>query len=516
IRTQDQISCSHFPISFPIRFDSETMLQWMGGSRRKVTNSRKSTHKRQKQYFEQKKRQQHTNVFDDDVQGTHGSAEYHRTPKSLDILSLLNLAIKAKRDNSGCTYAGGPALRVSRVKYHLPEDIHKATGIPVLRFSPVNYQLQKDTRTKSPAKEEKSASPQNDPHNITSFHKYSSEKNGDKSDCRKKATETEFSLLDFLGEDGSNGKEEGSLVHECHVAFSVEGLGKTRMETPVHSPQQQCRFPSPPKGAKRHLPSNKYKMNEIKQNAVLYDIDVPTSHSTFDLPFNSRDIRDDHGNTRSDNLFGNGCKPMDNLDFKLDSFFTEGCFNNNLEDKSESPWNARSGIQDDDSTDEKMLDASMTSHLFETDYSSDDLSRENTYNMHAFAFEDPYLQKRENMNGMHAFAFEDPYLQKRENSYNMHAFAFEDPYLQERENSPNMHAFAFEDPYLWKRENTYSTHEFAFEDPYLQKRCMSSVETPRDISSGFEPTSPCFEHLHSRKDKDFVTFDETRPEMEFQ
>ncbi|XP_026424169.1 uncharacterized protein LOC113320475 isoform X3 [Papaver somniferum] len=117
--------------------------------------SRKSTHKRQRQYFEQKKRQQHSNR-DDDAEGTHGSAEYHRTPKSLDILSLLTLGGEAKGGNSGCN--------------------------------------------------------------------------------------NEFSLLDLLGEDGSNGKAEGSPVRECHVAFSVEGLGKTRMEIPVHSPQQQCRF----------------------------------------------------------------------------------------------------------------------------------------------------------------------------------------------------------------------------------------------------------------------------------
>ncbi|KAI3952829.1 hypothetical protein MKX01_006872 [Papaver californicum] len=490
------------------------MLQWMGGSRRKVANSRKSTHKRQKQYFEQRKRQQHTNGLDDDVaEGIHGSAEYHRTPKSLDILSLLNLAIEAKGDNSGSTNADGPAFRISPVNYQLPQDKHKATKIQVLRFSPVNYQLQKDTiETKSPAKEEKCVSPQKkfsrDPYNPTSFHKYPSNKNGGKSDCWKKATETQFSLLDLLGEDGSNEKAEGSPVQECHVAFSVEGLGKTRMETPVHSPQQQCRFPSPPKAAKRHLSFNKDKMNELKQNAVLYDINMPTSQTSFDLQFNSRDIRDNHGNTRSDNLFVKGCKPLDGLDFKLDSLFTEGCFDKNLEDKSEDPRNARLGFLDDDSTDEKMLDASTTSQLFETDFSSDDFCRENTYNMHAFAYEDPYLQKRENINGMHAFVIEDPYLQKRENSHNMHAFAFEDPYLQERENSPNMHAFAFEDPYLRKRENTYDTHEFAFEDPYLQKR--SSVKTQRDVSSGFEPAAPCFEHLHSRKDNDFITFDETR------
>ncbi|KAI3941680.1 hypothetical protein MKX01_018270 [Papaver californicum] len=236
------------------------MLQWMGGSRRKITNSRKSTQKRQKQYFEQKKRQQHTNGLDDDAaEGIHGSAEYHRTPKSLDILSLLNLEIEAKRDNSGST--------------------------------------------------------------------------NDFNTCH---------------------------CNSPSVCYCLKQVGR--------------------------MPK--------MQNAVLYDIDMPTSHSSFDLPFNSRDIRDNHGNTRSDNLFVKGCKPLDGLDFKLDSLFTEGCFDNNLEDKSESPWNARLGFLDDDSTYEKMLDASTTSQFFEMDHRSDDFYRENTHNMHAFAYEDPYLQKR--------------------------------------------------------------------------------------------------------------------------
>ncbi|KAI3945738.1 hypothetical protein MKW98_023012 [Papaver atlanticum] len=121
--------------------------------------SRKSTHKRQRQYFEQKKRQQHSNG-DDDAEGTHGSAEYHRTPKSLDILSLLNLAGEAKGGNSSCNNADCPALRVSPLNYQVPKDMHKVVEIPVLRFSPVNYQLLRDTiETKSPSKEEKCASP---------------------------------------------------------------------------------------------------------------------------------------------------------------------------------------------------------------------------------------------------------------------------------------------------------------------------------------------------------------------
>ncbi|KAI3837128.1 hypothetical protein MKW92_004152 [Papaver armeniacum] len=55
-----------------------------------------------------------------------------------------------------------------------------------------------------------------------------------------------------------------ALASSCSCVLYLLCLGKTRMETPVHSPQQQCRLPSPPKAAKRHLASNKYKMNELK------------------------------------------------------------------------------------------------------------------------------------------------------------------------------------------------------------------------------------------------------------
>ncbi|XP_026425281.1 uncharacterized protein LOC113321608 isoform X1 [Papaver somniferum] len=110
----------------------------------------------QRQYFEQKKRQQHSNG-DDDAEGTHGSAEYHRTP----ILSF-ELGGRGQGGNSCCNNAAdGPALRVLPLNYQVPKDMHKVAEIPVLRFSPVNYQRQKDTiETKSPAKKEKCASPE--------------------------------------------------------------------------------------------------------------------------------------------------------------------------------------------------------------------------------------------------------------------------------------------------------------------------------------------------------------------
>ncbi|KAL6516440.1 hypothetical protein OROGR_019745 [Orobanche gracilis] len=77
-----------------------TMLQWMGGSRRKVTTSRKSTHKRQKQYFEQRKQLQQRTTdlksYDDGRRSCIGNN------RSLDILSLVNVSTVAQGRKMSC------------------------------------------------------------------------------------------------------------------------------------------------------------------------------------------------------------------------------------------------------------------------------------------------------------------------------------------------------------------------------------------------------------------------------
>ncbi|GAB2286196.1 hypothetical protein Dimus_020621 [Dionaea muscipula] len=77
------------------------MLQWMGGSRRNVTASGKSTQKRQKQYFEQRKwRRKHEiiSIVENNVDGLTNTTEHQRNNRSLDILSLLNVP----RVTEGC------------------------------------------------------------------------------------------------------------------------------------------------------------------------------------------------------------------------------------------------------------------------------------------------------------------------------------------------------------------------------------------------------------------------------
>ncbi|KAM0889152.1 hypothetical protein ACQ4PT_027888 [Festuca glaucescens] len=95
------------------------MLQWTGGSRRQVYASRKSTQSRQRQYFEQKKRQQQRPGAEnqDDTDGAGGQAYGDQAPRSLDVLSLNNLAASSGRRN-GSENADSAVPHVDRAIYN--------------------------------------------------------------------------------------------------------------------------------------------------------------------------------------------------------------------------------------------------------------------------------------------------------------------------------------------------------------------------------------------------------------
>ncbi|XP_010509753.1 PREDICTED: uncharacterized protein LOC104786119 isoform X3 [Camelina sativa] len=79
------------------------MLQWMGGSRRKVAASHTSVKKRQKQYFEQRRQQQHQQLTvgsercPNDI---NSSNQHPREHHSMDILNLLNLSTATPECNT--------------------------------------------------------------------------------------------------------------------------------------------------------------------------------------------------------------------------------------------------------------------------------------------------------------------------------------------------------------------------------------------------------------------------------
>ncbi|XP_024040796.1 uncharacterized protein LOC18040262 isoform X4 [Citrus clementina] len=314
------------------------MLLWMGGSRRKVTTSRKSAQKRQKQYFEQRKRQhQQAAVLD-----SHADPKEHR---SLDVLSLLNLSTTAEERKCAC-------LNVT------------SSGYQAETISPKNFKF---TASDS----------QNNAFNESSCDSY----------LRKTTNIQQISVFDLLADDGPSGNLEASPVHEAHVAFSVEGLGKVGTQTPILSPEQcerdfrykcmvkalsepmslykhrmfQYVCSSPQKAARRHnlLKNFDYVWDdlELEVDVMMQDTNKPMSGGYLEFSsgtINSRSHRKLKYSTVQD------CEPFDGCGSKLQNSFGDSEFFHGVGNNSEDLWDvpARSSFVDDNLHIENRLNAS--------------------------------------------------------------------------------------------------------------------------------------------------------------
>ncbi|KAL5580520.1 hypothetical protein UlMin_012962, partial [Ulmus minor] len=277
---------------------SSRMLQWMGGSRRKVANSRKSTQKRQKQYFEQRKRQQQylqqTAGIEPYADGIDTSGEHHREHQSLDILSLLNLSKIAQEHKARCP-TGRKDLEgnASEVDYNIMKDSPAVLSGPAVPSNSIKFM---EARIPS-GFQDGTASPKKFSSSDHGSHDNGFVGDNSKPDQCKAVSEQQFSVLDLIGDDGMNGNVEGNQVHEGHVAFSVEGLGKVGMETPVRSPQQCSKTfyygrSSPLKAAGRSKSSKNLNslLDSIEfEDAMMQDTNVPFSHNSSEF---SADIMD--------------------------------------------------------------------------------------------------------------------------------------------------------------------------------------------------------------------------------
>ncbi|KAK8338926.1 hypothetical protein V6Z12_A08G000600 [Gossypium hirsutum] len=228
------------------------MLQWMGGSRRKVTISRKSTHNRQRQYFEQRKQQEKTTGYEGHADETSIAGRHQKECRSLDILSLLNLSTFSA---VGSHCKSGP----STIKYQMPEDPAKIITSSV----PPSYSVKIKEAGAPPAS-------------------YQGE-----LQCPK------ISFSDHDNHDLNASNDSLDLWN----ASAENRLGKIRPKTPLHSPKQEGRISSDdcslPWNFSRQLNSlrgSNFVLNDIE---LQVDMDVPLggSHSQFSV-----DITDSHGN----------------------------------------------------------------------------------------------------------------------------------------------------------------------------------------------------------------------------
>ncbi|KAK1324265.1 hypothetical protein QJS10_CPA01g02215 [Acorus calamus] len=307
------------------------MLQWMGGSRRKVTTSRKSTQNRQKKYFEQRKRQQQTAQLESDADGSHKYVQHDNKPRSLDIISLANLATiseKCSHRDARESPEAGDTQEISHVM-HCSRNAFSKNIVP-------GDSVDWSRRRRSSSHELE-----------TSCHQKFSNKDGDKVDDWKKKnssnnylpnrsvdkpdkTADELSLLDLL-DDGPQRNISENLMPEDHVAFSVEGLGRIGMDTPVHTPRQPSKTSS---NAFSFLPKFTKKLKFISS-----DIDFGLNAMMGDI----KTVRD--GNSPGWNSMAEGSMQHNSCDSPVDNIFTvDKDFGYVSEQKREKNWTVGSSM----------------------------------------------------------------------------------------------------------------------------------------------------------------------------
>ncbi|XP_019052767.1 PREDICTED: uncharacterized protein LOC104594476 isoform X2 [Nelumbo nucifera] len=352
------------------------MLQWMGGSRKKVNTSRKSTQKRQKQYFEQRKRQQQTAGLENYADGTIKCSQWHEKPRSLDVLSLLNLATVAEEHSSDSNARGNPEINASSVIHSISKCPSSSLTEKVICGDSVNL---KEALTVSSGHQIETVSQEkgfsNSPDNLPPSCNYSSKGNGDKRSHWKTDSEHQLSVLDLVGGGEPNSDSEESVVHEAHVAFSVQGLGKVGIETPFHSPSQPGRIfsssCSSPSNAVRQFHSYEdliYVMDDLEHelDAKLHDINLPLARSVFESPFISSSTMDWSGNPNSTKCTANDCMKFDICDTQTDNFLDEEqYFYNNMDKKNWKTWNARSSFLNDNFLDGGSYDVAWNSRSYQ-------------------------------------------------------------------------------------------------------------------------------------------------------
>ncbi|XP_039003069.1 uncharacterized protein LOC120129692 [Hibiscus syriacus] len=202
-----------------------------GGSRRKVLISRRSTLNRQKQYFEQRKQKEKAAVSEGHIDETTITGRHQKECQSLDILNLLDLSTVSAEGSHG-------KFGALTLMYQIPKD----PAIIVSSSVPPSSSLK--------TKEAGAGAPPSSCQGKLQYSKVSfrDHDNSDLNvannslDLRNAATENQLSVFDMLISDESDVNSGRRLVLEAHVAFSVEGLGKIRTDSPLHSPKQKGSF----------------------------------------------------------------------------------------------------------------------------------------------------------------------------------------------------------------------------------------------------------------------------------
>ncbi|KAK9159313.1 hypothetical protein Scep_005887 [Stephania cephalantha] len=162
---------------------------------------------------------------------------------------------------------------------------------------------------------------------------------------RSLATRQDLSSLVLFDDDGPNEHFGRNQARETHVAFSVEGLGKIGLETPVHSPVRPNRAFSPGypilNAAKRQHLSKMRDNREHQLNPMVHYVNEPLADCAMDSAFSLKGVGEHSGKLRSSKPSSQGCMPVETTDYQMDNEFgKEWPCDNNVD--SEEAWNVRS------------------------------------------------------------------------------------------------------------------------------------------------------------------------------
>ncbi|XP_004296014.1 PREDICTED: uncharacterized protein LOC101301766 [Fragaria vesca subsp. vesca] len=209
---------------------------------------------------------------------------------------------------------------------------------------------------------------------------------------------SESCVLDFFGSDGlEDDHVEGSPVHEAHVAFSVEGLGKVGMETPVHSPKQPGRTfsydcSSPLHGTRKvNSFKNLKRLDdiEIEMDTVMQDVTMPLT--TNDLEF-SVDLMESFSNPKNKFSTFRNCTRYDGHDSKFETYYGGRKIFDEMESSCKDRWDGRPKFLEEDSFDwEHYLSLKRPS---EVNHRSVDNTMHRGFGMPDFTFEEPFSATR--------------------------------------------------------------------------------------------------------------------------
>ncbi|KAM7258952.1 hypothetical protein ACFE04_014693 [Oxalis oulophora] len=238
---------------------------------------------KEKQYFEQRKRQQQNQgvgveSYADGHGGQTREEQHRKEQRSLDVINLRNLSTtaqecKPRTEDLGISplkmkycHLGGPSTSVNnKVNNAHSFDIEQTGNLSEFREETVTPNV-----VSSIADESNYTFKGNDTNEH--FHKTADKQHRE---------DRELSIFELLDDDRQTGNSERSHITESHAAFSIEGLGNVGTRTPAQSPPQSGSACFPRRKTSGHLHTPKSFACVLDNLELDMDTSLPSLRDSF-------------------------------------------------------------------------------------------------------------------------------------------------------------------------------------------------------------------------------------------